>query len=196
LIGESPSVRELKTAELGAKKLCRKGGVLAYTGTSHPPLHLLKPRNSWATCVTLKAVSTFGIATKSAAEKSPEPLDIDEDLLPHPDDQPFLLREVVCELLAELGPEAICAILKTNHKSRSKKYAAADLCRMIALVTRVSWGRCPSSQTSREQTNYIISNSKTAIKSEIIPASSSLASPSTKSGGGVSPSHFSYTVSN
>jgi HEAT repeat protein len=36
----------------------------------------------------------------------PEPLDIDEDLLPHPDDQPFLLREVVCELLADLGAEA------------------------------------------------------------------------------------------
>lgn len=44
-----------------------------------------------------------------------EPLDIDDDLLPHPDDQPFLLREIVCDLLAEQGPdarEAVPALLR------------------------------------------------------------------------------------
>jgi len=35
-----------------------------------------------------------------------ESLDIDDNLLPHPDDQPFLLKEVVCNELADLGPEA------------------------------------------------------------------------------------------
>jgi HEAT repeat protein len=37
---------------------------------------------------------------------APEPLDIDEDLLPIEDDQPFLLRELVCTELGEVGPEA------------------------------------------------------------------------------------------
>jgi HEAT repeat protein len=36
----------------------------------------------------------------------PEPLDIDDDLLPHEDDQPFLFRELVCTELGEVGPEA------------------------------------------------------------------------------------------
>lgn len=36
----------------------------------------------------------------------PEPLDISEDLLPHPDDQPYLFTELLCNLLAEMGPEA------------------------------------------------------------------------------------------
>jgi len=44
-----------------------------------------------------------------------EPLDIDDGLLPHPDDQPYLLREVVCNDLADIGPdarEAIPALLR------------------------------------------------------------------------------------
>ena len=40
----------------------------------------------------------------------PERLNIDDDLLPHKDDQPFLLREVVCELLGDLGPAARAAV--------------------------------------------------------------------------------------
>ena len=40
----------------------------------------------------------------------PEPLDIDENLLPHEDDQPFLLKELVCTELGEVGPEAREAI--------------------------------------------------------------------------------------
>lgn len=35
-----------------------------------------------------------------------EPLDIDDGLLPHPFDQPYLLREVVCNDLADIGPDA------------------------------------------------------------------------------------------
>lgn len=44
-----------------------------------------------------------------------EPLDIDDGLLPHEDDQPFLLKEVVCNELAEFGPdaqEAVPALLR------------------------------------------------------------------------------------
>lgn len=40
----------------------------------------------------------------------PEPLDIDDALLPHEDDRPYLLKEVVCNELADLGPEAREAI--------------------------------------------------------------------------------------
>lgn len=40
----------------------------------------------------------------------PEPLDIAENLLPYPDDQPFLLREVVCSDLAAMGPVALDAV--------------------------------------------------------------------------------------
>lgn len=36
----------------------------------------------------------------------PDPLAIDDGLLPHEDDQPFLLREIVCDELADLGPDA------------------------------------------------------------------------------------------
>lgn len=39
-----------------------------------------------------------------------EPLDIDDGLLPDPLDQPFLLREVVCNDLADLGPDARGAV--------------------------------------------------------------------------------------
>ncbi len=37
----------------------------------------------------------------------PEPLDIDENRLPQEDDQPLLAREVVCNDLAEIGPDAV-----------------------------------------------------------------------------------------
>lgn len=40
----------------------------------------------------------------------PEPLDIEDAVLPHEDDQPFLLREVVCDELAAIGPDAWEAI--------------------------------------------------------------------------------------
>jgi len=35
-----------------------------------------------------------------------DPLDIDDGLLPHEDDQPFILREVVSDELAAIGPDA------------------------------------------------------------------------------------------
>lgn len=35
-----------------------------------------------------------------------EPLGIDDGLLPHTDDQPYLLREIVCNELADIGPDA------------------------------------------------------------------------------------------
>lgn len=41
---------------------------------------------------------------------APEPLGLREGVLPHPDDQPFLLKEVVCNDLADLGPDALEAI--------------------------------------------------------------------------------------
>ena len=40
----------------------------------------------------------------------PEPLDIDEDLLPPEDDQPFLFKELLCNLLADHGPDALDAV--------------------------------------------------------------------------------------
>jgi len=40
----------------------------------------------------------------------PEPLSIHDSLLPHPDDQPYLLLEVVCDELAAIGPNARGAI--------------------------------------------------------------------------------------
>jgi HEAT repeat protein len=48
--------------------------------------------------------------TLKRAFGEPERLDIDEDRLPHEDDQPFLFREVVCNDLADLGPDAIDAV--------------------------------------------------------------------------------------
>ena len=40
----------------------------------------------------------------------PEPLDIDDGLLPHEDDQPFLFKERLCNLLAEQGVDARDAV--------------------------------------------------------------------------------------
>ncbi len=48
--------------------------------------------------------------TLERAFGGPVPLDVGENLLPHEDDQPFLLREIVCNDLAKLGPNAIDAI--------------------------------------------------------------------------------------
>lgn len=39
-----------------------------------------------------------------------EPPNIDDAMLPHPDDQPYLLREVVCDELATIGPDAADAV--------------------------------------------------------------------------------------
>jgi HEAT repeat protein len=65
----------------------------------------------------------------------PEPLDIDENILPHEDDQPFLLREIVCSELASIGSdarEAIPALLRCvedetdNTCARFMRLAAAS----------------------------------------------------------------------
>ena len=40
----------------------------------------------------------------------PEPIDIAEDLLPHEDAQPFLFKELLCNLLAEQGVDALDAV--------------------------------------------------------------------------------------
>lgn len=64
----------------------------------------------------------------------PEPLDIEDALLPHEDDQPFLLREVVCDELAAIGPDAreavpallLCADDMTDSMvAKSMRLAAA-----------------------------------------------------------------------
>ncbi|MCH7871760.1 MAG: hypothetical protein IID33_08665, partial [Planctomycetes bacterium] len=49
----------------------------------------------------------------------PEPLDLSEDLLPHEDDQPFLFRELLCNLLAEQGVDAresVPALLRCSEE--------------------------------------------------------------------------------
>jgi HEAT repeat protein len=65
----------------------------------------------------------------------PEPLDIDENLLPHEDDRPFLFKELVCTELGEAGPEArgaIPALLRCvedetdNTCARFMRLAAAE----------------------------------------------------------------------
>lgn len=56
----------------------------------------------------------------------PEPLDIDEGLLPHEVDQPFILREVVCNELATIGPdarEAVPALLRCAEDMTSTTVA-------------------------------------------------------------------------
>lgn len=64
-----------------------------------------------------------------------EPLDIDENLLPHEDDQPFLLTELVCSELATIGSDArsaVPALLRCvedntdNTCARSMRLAAAE----------------------------------------------------------------------
>lgn len=40
----------------------------------------------------------------------PKSLEIHEDLLAHPDDRPFLFKELVCNLLADHGPDAAEAV--------------------------------------------------------------------------------------
>ena len=67
----------------------------------------------------------------------PEPLDIDDGLLPHEDDQPFLFREVLCNDLAEMGPEAREAVPAMVRCSQDETDSTACRFMKLAAVTAI-----------------------------------------------------------
>ena len=67
----------------------------------------------------------------------PEPLDIDDDLLPHPDDQPFLFREVICNDLADFGPKALEAVPALVRCSQDEIDSTVARFMRLAAVTAI-----------------------------------------------------------
>jgi HEAT repeat protein len=72
----------------------------------------------------------------------PETLAIDDGLLPHEDDQPFLLKELVCNLLADIGPAAynavpaLCRCAKDDTESTPARFMRLAAAKAIWEITR------------------------------------------------------------
>lgn len=67
----------------------------------------------------------------------PEPIDLDDGLLPHPDDQPFLFRELLCNLLAEQGVDAIEAVPALVRCSEDLTDSTLSRFMQLAAVTAI-----------------------------------------------------------
>lgn len=70
-----------------------------------------------------------------------EPLDLDDGLLPHPDDQTYLLREVVCNELADIGldaREAVPALLLCAEDETDSTVAKFMRLAAVRAISKIS----------------------------------------------------------